>query len=723
MEAVASGSGYLETANTTVVWRPIRLAYLIRRGSRTDLRDAISYASTEWGGFSHPIIAPDRRGRIEPLHLEIARMLKPDMLVNMAGASTEAVARVAGLIGAQPVLGREAVFGLHPLAMESAESLRARTMIVPSRVGGLGEVVALGSIPAQQYQEWADLVGSIAPVRRPIDLLDGQLSLPSPIGITRNGAVTVSHSAWFGAPVIVDCWPMTFAKALWVWNLRAAAVPGFGAVLTRFLWLPERDLDEPDVQARLREACLLSVTDPDLILNGPNPEHLHEVAASIGMALMPGTNTTSRLEFGRSSRDLGTRPLQYRVNGHPAIWLLGERRYGMASRLPVPATKPKTVFRVDNPIRCRPRHGGYLRVSVEGIEQLRWPQRDPAARLIEPNATYRDGALGFVITTEPSWTFNLAVPEPDEVATAIIADRGWHWSVSDKGQYAQGLAAAAGPYLPTLGSELTLRFAGALTSLSRRKAEQLLRRLRASSADMDRFRVIERVLAREQRWRTLGDIAGELSGPDERVGRNDLLPLAGSLLEAGLLVRAFAMTCRSCGLPWKVRLAGADDIVRCPGCSRAQVLSGRGQQEPVFSYALNSLFDRALDQDCVSHLLADLVMRRDHGVIWSVPGANLQGPDGQQREVDLLAISRDKLCVAELKVRSADFRRGYVRDLAALAREINADVLVMGSLDEWEPAHRDRLASWVGPAPAVLALGRSDLVRQDRFAGSAVASI
>jgi hypothetical protein len=722
VDAQATSGGYLETANATVVWRPLRLAYLVRRGSRDDIRDAITYASTEWGGFSHPIVAPDRRGRIDRIQLEIARMLKPDLLLNIAVARTDEVERVAGLIGAQPVPGREATFGLHPLAIESAGDLRARTMIVPTRSRPLGEVVALGNIPPIQYDDWAAVIGSIEPIRQPVDLVDGQLDVPSPIGMTRGGAVTVSHSAWFGAPVIVDCWPMTPAKAVWLWNLRAAAVPGFDGVSTRVIWVREGDLDDPAVQARLREACLLSITDPDLILNGPDPDHLHAVAASMGMRLMPGTNTTSRLEFGRLSRDLVTRPLQYRLNGHPATWLLGDRRYGTAMRLPVPATKPKTVFRVDNPLRFRPRTGGYLRVSVEGIDELRWPQRDSVARLIEQNATYRDGALGFVITSEASWTFNLAVPEPDAVATAIIAGRGWRWSVSDKGQYAQGLAAAAGPHLAALGSELTLRFAGALTGLRRRKAEQLLRRLRAPETDADRLRVIERVVAREQRWRTLGDVAAELSTPTDRISKKDLLSVASGLLEAGLVVRAFRMTCRACGLPWHVRLVGADDVVRCPGCSRAQVLSGPGQEEPEFSYALNSLFDRALDQDCVSHLLADLVLRRDQGVTWSIPGANLVGPDGHQREVDLLGISHEKLFIAELKTRSADFRRSFVKDLAALAREINADVLVLGSVDEWEPAHRDRLASWVGAAPAVLPLGRSDLVRQDRLAGSAIAS-
>ncbi len=701
----SEGSRFIETAQAKVSWRPIRLAYLIRAGNRDDLIDAITYASTEWGGVSHPMLPVDRRGRIAPMDRQISEMLKPDFLVNYAGATHDLVQRVARAINADPIFGRDVQFGLHPLAVESSSSLRARTLFVPASKQGLRDAAALGRIPPEQFSEWSAVVGNIEPAIRPIDVLEGQLSIPSPIGITRGGAATVQHSVWIGGPVIVDCWPATFRRAVWFWNFRALAVPGWGGEPTRVVWLPDPALDDLDVQSRLREACLSGNTDPDLVLNGPDPGRLHEIGRALGFSESAGSRTSARFELGGRSRDLAERPLRYRVNGHPATWLFGDRRYGIATPTAVPVTKPRMMFQAESPIRCLPGTGGHVRVSVSGIEDLRWPTRPTVARLIERNASYRDGELSLVLGTVPAFTFNLSVPEAEEVVTAILGERGWTWATSDKGRYAQSLEAAAGLHVGSLASPEVLAFIQALASLSRRKAEQLIRGLGKFPTDSDRIVAVERLQAREPRWRTLGEIAGDL-----KVVRKSLIPLTEPLIEAGLLRRAYRMRCRACGLPWHVELNRADDIVGCPGCFSRQALIGPAGQEPDLAYSLNSLLDRALDQDCVSHVLAEFVVRQSRAVVWSVPGANVFGPEGAKREVDLLAISRDALIVGELKTRSTAFNRTFVRDLGDLARELGADALLLGSLDEWSTELRSSAPEWVGSGLETIMLGRADLL-------------
>jgi len=667
-DVIASQSGYLESAEATVVWRPLRFAYLVRPGSRTDLKRAIEYACTEWGGISHPILAPDKRGRVAPLHLQIAHTLKPDAVINIGHLDTRRVERLASAIGADPNLADSHSFGLHPLAIDTTADQRARTLIVPRRPRGtLAEAVAIGAIPPGQLDEWVEDFGAVAPALSPIDLLDAQLDVPSPLAVTRGGTATVSHSAWAGAPVIVDCWPMTFQRALWIWNLRALAVPGFDGLQTSLVWLPEVALDDAGVQERLRDVCMNSVSDPDLILNGPHADHLHEVARAMGLAEMPGTNIKSQLGPRRGARDLRARPLQYRLNKHPAVWLLGDRRYGRGVRVPVPVTKPTTVFRVESPIVTRPKRGGYVRVSVGGIDPLRWPNHPSVARLIENNATYRDGAIGVVTTTASSFTFKLRVPEAEEVASAIVGERGWDWEVSDKGRYATGVASLVGDQVSALASREMLAFVQCFVSLSSRKAEQLLKRL-PSTDERGRALLAERALAREQRWRTLGDVATEMGRNGFRVGKSQLLPLANRLLKAGLLSRSFKVSCGACGLPWVTRLEDASDVVTCPGCRTTQVLAEPNAEEPRFAYGLNSLLDRAMDQDCVPHLFVDMLLRREHAVVWSVPGANLLGTDGAMREVDVLGLSHDKLFVAEVKTRSAEFTRPFTKNLATLAQ-------------------------------------------------------
>lgn len=90
--------------------------------------------------------------------------------------------------------------------------------------------------------------------------------------------------------------------------------------------------------------------------------------------------------------------------------------------------------------------------------------------------------------------------------------------------------------------------------------------------------------------------------------------------------------------------------------------------------------------------------------------ATIVAPDGREREVDLLAISRDALIVGELKARSAAFRRTHVRDLAGLARDLNADALLLGSLDDWSEEHREKATAWVGSGLEAVVVGRADLL-------------
>jgi hypothetical protein len=701
----SGGSIFIETATARVSWRPLRLAYLVRYGNRQDLRDAIEYASTEFGGISHPILPISPRRKLDGLYAQIAEMLRPDYLLNLAGAPMGTIERVAATIGAQPVFGRETQFGLHPLALKSAEALVARTVFVPRRHSALGELVALGNIPQAQFQEWKDDVGSIWPVADPVDLLEGQLEVPSPIGITRSGTATVRHSAWFGSPVIVDVHPMKPRRAYYFWNLRATAVPGLNGVPTRMIWLPEAALEDPRIQERLRVACLQSVTDPDLVLNGPNPEHLRAVAKAMGFVELPGTATKERLLLGNPARDLQTRPLHFRVNVHPAPFLFGDRTYGIAQSLPIPVTGPKTVFHSDSPYAMRPRHGGYLRVGVGEVDQLRWPPKAAVARLIEPNASYRDDSLGFVVqTSDRGFTFSLKVPEASAIVEAILGERGATWALSDKGRYATALGSAAGTYSGLLSDEDTLRFASALASLSRRKAHQLLQRLRLPEADPERIAAIERVLAQGRRWRRLGEVAGELGAT-----KRSLLPVANGLLEAGLLNRALPLSCRSCGMVSFIELAAADDWVSCPACKSRQTLIGSDGAEPEFAYGLNALLDRALDQDCVSHLLAELYVRRVSAVVWSVPGALISLSGGVAREIDLLAMSHDRLIMGELKSKPTDFRPTYVRDLARLAVEIGAGELLLGTTSNWDAAEKETVEKAVGPLIRITTAARADL--------------
>lgn len=63
-------TGVLGSALARVSVRPSLIAYLIRQRDQAQYLDAVMYASTEWGGYAHPVITGaatrTNRGAISP---------------------------------------------------------------------------------------------------------------------------------------------------------------------------------------------------------------------------------------------------------------------------------------------------------------------------------------------------------------------------------------------------------------------------------------------------------------------------------------------------------------------------------------------------------------------------------------------------------------------------------------------------------------------------------
>jgi hypothetical protein len=183
------------------------------------------------------------------------------------------------------------------------------------------------------------------------------------------------------------------------------------------------------------------------------------------------------------------------------------------------------------------------------------------------------------------------------------------------------------------------------------------------------------------------------------------------LLADRLVARAFRFRCSNCGLASDIPLELARDHVRCQGCTTEATLLG-DSGEPDLAYGLNSLLDRAADQDCHGHLSVQAWMHENLDLVWSVPGAELVSTADLHREVDVIGISRSELIVAEVKNASSAFNRGVIVDSAKLAVALNADRLVLASLDDWSAGRKD-LASRIATRylPNVTVIGLSDVIQ------------
>jgi hypothetical protein len=81
-------------------------------------------------------------------------------------------------------------------------------------------------------------------------------------------------------------------------------------------------------------------------------------------------------------------------------------------------------------------------------------------------------------------------------------------------------------------------------------------------------------------------------------------------------------------------------------------------------------------------------LRRNLGAVWSVPGADVESAGGDRREIDVLALSRTEVIVAEVTGSVAGMTPEAIRSSLDLASSLGADRLVLATLDAWMETDR-----------------------------------
>jgi hypothetical protein len=683
---------FVEQAVAQITIRPRKVAYLIRAGRADDLRKAVRYASTEWGGFGQPIVPVIRQDKIYPAFWQYLEVLKAEVVIDYVGVSDRLRTEIVQRLGAQVLPEAWLEYdepGIHNLVAIQPGSLRGRTIFEPGRNARLSLEAAIGAMQGSPEADelWASTGGRRQIVSTALDLLDAQLDVPSPIWTTKQQFQTYTSQV-LGAPIVVytDIRP-SMNRLLTFWNIRALAAGSDTSVL----WLPEDTLENPEIAERLRTLCLKKVqTVPDLLLLGPDETRLDRIAVAMGFE--GHTEPKSSIHWPSQTRDLLKLPLTYWRRIDPRAFVLGDRSEGIRTPILVTVTRPSTLVHVSAPVKFNPMIGGKLRIEVDEIDAIQWPRRTATATLVAPDATWTSGGLSFVHRPSVSYQLKLNIVDPSAVLAACLGDAGWTWSPSDKGRYASALAGSVPgrTRIPSLSDRLVLRVIRELTSLTSRKAGQVLRSTLPSTVTTDEINTALAVLlpALVPRWLTSSELSSALTRAGPAASRNAVVGALSRLLNDGLVRRAFRFRCSNCTLTTHVLLDAAQDQVECEGCtSRSPLLGPSG--EPELTYGLNSLLDRAADQDCHVHLIVESWMHSNLDIVWSVPGADLRNAEGSGREIDVLAISRQEVAVAEVKMASAGFSDTVVLDTAELARSLQADHLVLAAIDDWNPDDRE----------------------------------
>jgi hypothetical protein len=138
--------------------------------------------------------------------------------------------------------------------------------------------------------------------------------------------------------------------------------------------------------------------------------------------------------------------------------------------------------------------------------------------------------------------------------------------------------------------------------------------------------------------------------------RKDLLGLLGQLSGRQIVKRGFYLVCRNCGTSSWYPLQTVQEAVICPGCSYEFPLpveypEGSGS-EIQWEYTLNTLVNRAMDQDVLPTVLALHYLTRDKQVCCIVPGLEFLQSGESKAELDLIFISHHEVFAGECKASS-----------------------------------------------------------------------
>jgi len=694
-EYIGEGRGYLNV-------RPRKLGYLIQSNNYQQLGQAIVYATSEWGGYSQPIIPVHRHGHVRPRWWQFLQDLRPEFLIDYCGVDSRLKSRIERELGSH-VINHPPIYdepGVHTTVAHSRGSLRGRTLFTAPDDASWGLKAALGIIPDEHRVPWEGLGAPLVPVEDPGELLRAQTGQsPSPIELTRAGTSVFQTEGLMGAPLILFTGRQSFWLLMTFWNVRAGAVGSFSR--SHVIFMPFATMRDAHLADPLREFCVQQRTRPDVVVIGKPASEVSDALAALGFEPGAPRVTVPLISNEPIARNLAEEPLSYLLNVDPREFALGSRREGIRRSVVVPLFRPTTTVKVETPTELIP-IAGNVRYDLHGFDVLTWPVSASTAKLVHEAAEFTDYGLSFVGSPSRVFERTLRIPDAAQVATAFLSDRGWRWGVSDKGRYVQALLADTPADLQgwALTGRLAVEIVQTMATTRRRRAEQLIAATGAAVGEESLEGLLRDLLPGiERQWKTAAEIGGEISRPERRVSRNQVEPVLTALVSDSLVQRGMRFRCPRCSLRQAVPLGRLDDVVGCEGCRMRTPVSGPEGREPEIVYAINSLLDRVIEQDSLGDLLLLPLVRRHQGALWVIPGASLDKEMGSvAREVDLLGLSRDRLVMGEAKARRNAFTESEVADVRSLAEDIGAQTVVLATMDRWPPDERVGATQLIGQA-------------------------
>ncbi len=328
--------------------------------------------------------------------------------------------------------------------------------------------------------------------------------------------------------------------------------------------------------------------------------------------------------------------------------------------------EPQVAHRVEltlgtNEVLLQPppsfRNRGYAGVGVD-IEcdvWSRYPKAQAVGNAIDQQARFSKYGLTNIRHVPETATY-LAISLLDEWESLrqYFQARGYQTQLSKDGQYADALVTLLGgmPRVDLLASKEAYLLLDLLALRSTKKIAQ--RVAQQFGLKQEQLPDIQRVLEDVE---VISELKGVTKTYRQLSQRQELQPYKGKLLglmdeltRASVLVRGFYLHCPRCGAPDWHPLEAVKERVQCTGCGHESPLPVEQPKgsEIQWEYRLNTLVNRAMDQDVLPNLLALHHLTKGRKCSCLTTGLSLT-KEAKEKELDFLFCFEQQLYAGECK--------------------------------------------------------------------------
>jgi len=661
---------YLGQAGMEAAVLPSRAAYLIASGSVAGFRTAVTQASSRWGGMTEPIVEAQASG-LSPLHEQTVRVAKVEALVNI-DADFQAAKKIAQGLGLPivdlAVIRKSDVAFTCSLAEVMQYTDPAYPPIAASPTGALWQLAAAGCVEPHRLLE------HVRVVRRGEDEF-GRYQLNEDTRIHSTLAQFGEYPSTPARHIPTVLWVIEgegFTDSIDFWNTRALRPAHM--IEMPMLLLPGTDtvkhwLDFPkQVASLLKSRPREFAVDVALVSRSASPDQLLKFASALGLE---PTEEEPRDGARMPASPARTAPFTFRTDLDPTAWVTLERHYGVPTSFDVQvfAGGPSTL-RFIQPVRFDGYAGALVRFWGDPLLGL--PARPSIARLVHPDAQWRDGKLQLAFQPMPhQLAVQMTFPLLPQATEQLLDDVTTGHQLSSAGRLGTALAEHADS-----SALLEPGVYEAATALTTPRSKELLRRLKEHRAnghpDADLAELAATWGGRSERRYLPADKLQDVRAEDRAAALERLCAL-------GWAERGLQSVCPSCTSRSFVPLVQTSGSPQCPGCGAVSAYQSGGALTSVH-YRLDSFTDRASDNGLLPHLLVIAELCRHTPRSHFLPGTDVTFEDGTQEEVDIFGIWDGKVLSGEVKTSASEFNEAQLQRDVALSQRLRADVHLLASI-------------------------------------------